>query len=143
MWIGLPLDDVGDAHVTVVIRHVGVSKTDMQSVLHALVGPLLPIRAVVKPGIIMRGYNGDVPTMDVAFLEPEKELAMKQIYAANYAQKPEFTAYPELSMHLTVDSPERMAVANRILTQFDGRWIAGTATLKVIGDSQIIDRVSR
>ena len=140
MWIGLPLDETGDAHVTVVIRHEDVRQQLMQDALHAFVAPLLPIRAVIKPGIVMKGYNGDVPTMDVAFLEPEKELALKRIYATYYKQKPEFTAYPELSLHLTVDSPQRLAVATRILTEFDGKWIATRATLKEIGDKRVIDQ---
>lgn len=138
MWIGLPVE--GDAHVTVVMRHVDYKENEMRQVLHGLVAPLLPIRAVLKPGIVMRGWKGDVPTMDVAFLEPEKEMRMKQIYAQYYTQVPEHKAYPELQMHMTVDSPERLATANRILTQFDGKWVATQATLKYVGDKTLVDR---
>lgn len=125
MWIGLPLEEDG-THVTIVIRHDNPSEEVFKRILHEEIAPLLPIVLKVHTGkIIMRGYKGDVPTMDVEFLDRRTNQIIKDIYRRNYAQGP----YPELVPHVTVKGDVK-----------DG-YVVMHATLKRIGENEIIDLV--
>lgn len=136
MWIGLPLDEPSGTHVTIVIRHVNYNEEEFKRILHEDIGPLLPIAIKIHPGIVMRGYKNDVPTMDVEFLNKKTDWILKDIYRKNYEQVPEHTAYPELSPHVTVDTPERL----KFINSTNGTIIAMHATLKKIGEKEIIDK---
>jgi hypothetical protein len=133
MWIGLPVEEI--AHVTIVIRHVDPSEAEFKRILHEEIKPLLPIVLKIHPGIVMRGYKGDVPTMDVEFLNRSTEQALKEIYNRNYAQVPGHTAYPQLEAHVTVDTQERR---DRVKP---GDYVVMHAMLKRIGEKEIIDQI--
>lgn len=133
MWIGLPIEEI--AHVTIVICHVDPIEAEFKRILHEEIKPWLPLVIKIHPDIVMRGYKGDVPTMDVEFLNRSTDQALKAIYQRNYAQVPDHTAYPQLEAHVTVDTQERR---DRVKP---GMYVVMHATLKKIGEQEIIDQV--
>jgi hypothetical protein len=140
-WIGLP---VGPGHVTIVIRH-GCDPGEVENFKQILtneIAPLLPIPLVFQRDVIMRGYKNDVPTLNVT-TDTRTLAILKDIYRRNYQQIPEHTSYPELEMHMTVDSDELLMTAAAILDVSWGNYIAYSATLKKVGDKTLIASVKK
>jgi hypothetical protein len=85
-WIGLPLangKEGEDAHVTIVLRQdcQPYEFQQLVDVMNAELKPLLPIVAVIRPEIIMRDYQFDVPTHDVIFPDVDVDKILKRIYS--------------------------------------------------------------
>lgn len=139
-WIGLPIDV---AHVTVVIRHgCNANEVDhFKEILHAQIAPLLPIVLIIDSKVVMRGYKKDVPTLNVRTESPDVGEQLKRIYRENYQQIPEYTAYPELEMHMTIDNQELKDLAAILHAEYGGRFVVTRATLKKVGDKTLIDSV--
>lgn len=142
-WIGLP---IGPGHVTIVIRHncEPAEQEHFKRILREEIAPLLPIQLKILRGLVLKGYNNDVPTLSVQINDViTKEDALKSIYARNYQQVPEHTAYPTLDMHMTIKDPDVNTFASYLINQQDGHYMATTATLKQVGNPEVIDHVDQ
>lgn len=137
--IGLPIGTAG-GHVTVVIRHGCHPKelTQILDVLNQEIVPLLPIPLVIEPGVVMRGYNGDVPTLNVRTEDTTMYDKLNAIYERVYQQIPEWTAYPTLRMHLNIDKDAVREEAENLLRDCQGKFLAKEAMLKKVGDKNLI-----
>lgn len=142
-WIGLP---IGPGHVTIVIRHgcAPAEQENFKRILREEIAPLLPIQLKILRGLVLKGYNNDVPTLSVQINDViGKEDALKSIYAKNYQQVPEFLSYPALDMHMTIKEQDVSNFASYLVNQQDGIYLATTATLKQVGNAEVIDHVDQ
>ena len=115
-----------------------------KELLKTQIAQLLPIPLLIHKNIVMRGYKNDVPTLDVsvegnAWLEAR----LRSIYHKNYQQIEGHTSFPELEMHLTVDTDELLFMAAIIVDENDGKYLADKATLKRVGNKDEIASVNR
>lgn len=140
-WIGFPLEPAPYAtglHLTVVVKAEHVSQEEVEQAIRFMrdaIEPLLFFHITLKKEhVVMRGKENDVPTFDVSF---ESQHLWRQL-AALYEELSGGTPFTMWTPHVSVDTPERLALANAL----HQRIAITEAVLKPLGEDRILYKVA-
>lgn len=126
-----------DTHVTIMLN-ADPTPGDLDKMINYLKILNFPLVIVIEPGIVMRGYKNDVPTHNVYIANDNMRAWIHKMYEDTYKQKPEFTSYPTLSAHVSVDKPERVKIVEEYLKETKGIVFVKSAYIKELGKKEIL-----
>jgi hypothetical protein len=125
------------AHVTIALN-VDCGPRILQELLVHMKKLTLPIVMIIDPTRMLIGHDKNVPAHAVHFPNADVHHELVRFYETFYKQKAEFDQHPTLNAHVTVDSEERAAVVNEIITQDFGVYVAKTIELKKLGEKDTV-----